>query len=786
VTDHLTPTTNLTVRNASGATVALWNLSASTGSGQQVTRTWNATNESGSPVDNGEYTINVTATDGIGNNRTRTTNVTVDTTEPVVRVASISGGYTHDGVRYLNTSSELDVTVAADSDGEDATAVGETTLTATAEGINYEVTPAVSQTESDKTNWTATLDGSAISDAGNYTLTASATDAANNTNVSAGQQLVYDSISPDISAVITDVDTDTEMANVSIRADESLVSSPAVSVTYPNETTNSVSVTRSGSRWNGTINVSDSGQYSLTATGTDLAGNSGQAAATTRVKSDVTTQNKTAIVYDTRSGVFIRVNTTESVTDRTVALTGTDIPPAALNTSQSGVQFLEGALDTELTNSLKNATVGIPVNATALPDGMAVDNSSVRINHYNETQGEWKVEPTRVTTIDNLGGELSGRYWTSTVDSFSAYGVTINDDTPPELTETTATLSDDEKTVNITATYSDALSGINESAIELAIDSSDKTDAANTTITSSKATYTGYPVGDQEYSVTITLEDDPGNHKQYQRTLSVDTTDETPPNDDGGGGGGGAGGGGIGGGGGAPAEQGPPSITEIKTTLSSFVTPTTTAKPELKDAKTDSPGVSVTPDKTRLVNTIAFETEDLGGSVEITEYADPPQLIRERVSRSISDTDAVNVGSGEDSGSDSMDVISVVNIKPTTEKTEDSAATVRLRLSKSQIEDPQQLTVIKEIYDFEAQKTRWKQLDTTVESTTGDTVTVSVQVEEFSLFAITEIQQQQSTDDGTQQQKGQQKTNNSPIGILVAGVLLVVALIGAVVYVRRE
>jgi hypothetical protein len=221
------------------------------------------------------------------------------------------------------------------------------------------------------------------------------------------------------------------------------------------------------------------------------------------------------------------------------------VAPNELTTRQVGVQFLEGALDTTLTNKLKNATVGIPVNQSALPVGTAVDDSQVQIEHYNETSDTWKSQQTRITAVDDLPGSLGGRYWVSTVDSFSAYGVTVNDTSPPELTDATATLSSDEETVTFTATYSDTMSGLNESAFTLTIDGSNKTSAANTTITSSKATYTGYPVGDEEYNIKLTLEDTAGNHKQYQRTLTVDTTDDTPPAGDPGGGGGGGGGGNI-------------------------------------------------------------------------------------------------------------------------------------------------------------------------------------------------------------------------------------------------
>jgi hypothetical protein len=237
-----------------------------------------------------------------------------------------------------------------------------------------------------------------------------------------------------------------------------------------------------------------------------------------------------------------------------------------------------------------------------------------------------------------------------------------------------------------------------------------------------------------------------------------------------------------------------PSIAEIKSIISSFGSPTTTAKPELEDAETDSPGVTVTPVETLLVNAITFDTEGLSGSVNITEYADPPAVIRRRMSESIRSTDSINVsGEAADSG-DSIDVIAVADITPTTEKAEESAATMRLRLEESKVENPEELTVIKEIYDDEAKKPRWEQLNTTVESTGSNTVTFTAQVDEFSLFAVTEIQQQRSGGGEAQQRQGVQQQNEQHQGedtapllrLLASGVVLLGVFATAGFYIRRN
>jgi len=237
-----------------------------------------------------------------------------------------------------------------------------------------------------------------------------------------------------------------------------------------------------------------------------------------------------------------------------------------------------------------------------------------------------------------------------------------------------------------------------------------------------------------------------------------------------------------------------PSIAEIESIISSFGSPTTTAKPELEDAEADSPGVAVTPVETQLVNAITFDTEGISGSVKITEYADPPTVIRRRMSESIRSTDSINV-SGEDAdGGDSIDVIAVADITPTTEKAEESAATVRLRLEESKVEDPEQLTVIKEKYHEEEEKPGWEQLNTTIESTGSNTVTFTAQVDEFSLFAVTEIQQQRSGGGEAQQRQAVQQQNEHYQGeatapllrLLASGVVLLGVFATAGFYIRRN
>jgi uncharacterized membrane protein YgcG len=640
----------------------------------------------------------------------------------------------------------------------------------------------------DELRWTGQLDGSTIEEPGAYTLTATATDSANNTQT-AKRQLNYDPTPPDLSAVITNVDANNDKATVSVRSDEPLSAAPTVQLAAPDSETRTIELNPVEDRWRGTFDIAEGGQYTLTATGIDRAGNRGTDQATTTISSGVTTENRTAFVYDESSGLFIRVNTTTPVENQIVALSGTSVSPEALADSQFGVQFLEGALDTTISDNLANATVGIPVTTNALPDGIEATNDQIQIEHYDNG---WNAKPTRVQDINELDGKISGQYWTTTVESFSSYGVTINDTNPPALDDTTATLADDEQTVTLTASYSDELSGVNASAITLSVDGTDRTEAKNTSITSSTARVTNHPVNDNQYELVITAEDKAGNRDQYQRTLAVDQPDDNPSRSPGGGGdgGGGGGGGGSSAGGGANdgvADDAPPTIAEVRSTLN-LIDPTLDTNTEISDANPDTSGIQVRPEGTKVVREISFDSEEVSGSVNVREYNNPPEEIRSSVSQSVSAADAVKRGD--------VSVLDMAGITPDSEAAEESGATVTFTQPADEVDDPDELTVVKETYSFEQQEDTWTELDTTVEDVGDEEITVSAQAKKFSLFAVVEVRpdDQAQIDDGTGQNETADDRGNEPdggggssIGISIGiPVGLIVAAAAVYLYTQRE
>lgn len=277
------------------------------------------------------------------------------------------------------------------------------------------------------------------------------------------------------------------------------------------------------------------------------------------------------------------------------------------------------------------------------------------------------------------------------------------------------------------------------------------------------------------------------------RQVNLSASVELNPSDsDSGSGSGGGGGSASGGGSGAPEQQGPPSIASVQSTLS-LVDPTTTGSAQIQDTDSDTAGVTVAPESAEAVDSITFEAEDLSGAVEVTEYTSPPQTIKEEVAASITGAGALSEQDSADdstSGSDNVNVMTVADISPTTEKAENMPATVTLSVPRSEVDNPQAVTVVKETYDFDAQETTWAALDTTVEETTETKITVSAHVEEFSLFAVTEAdqatQQQQETDSQDEQQTDQQQDDSGPSTVVVIGGLLALLAIVSVGYFLRQ
>lgn len=251
----------------------------------------------------------------------------------------------------------------------------------------------------------------------------------------------------------------------------------------------------------------------------------------------------------------------------------------------------------------------------------------------------------------------------------------------------------------------------------------------------------------------------------------------------------------------APGEgdEGAPTVQQVRDTLN-LVVPSTDTNTDIVDDDPDTPGVSVTPEDTESVRNINFENEDVSGSVDIKEYSNPPQEVRESIAESAIAAGAVDTagdggGDGGDgtggSGSATLNVVSVADITPDNEAAENSPATVTLSVPRSEVDNPERLTVIKETYDFEQQEDTWSELETNLDEVGDEEVTVSARAESFSLFAVAEVQPTEGEAQQQQQNQtaddGEAPTDEDGPGTgAIIGLLVILALIGAAAYLYSQ
>lgn len=315
--------------------------------------------------------------------------------------------------------------------------------------------------------------------------------------------------------------------------------------------------------------------------------------------------------------------------------------------------------------------------------------------------------------------------------------------------------------------------------------------------------------------------------------------DDDVSSDDSSSSGGGQGGGGAAegqGNGDSTTESGPPTPQNVRDTLS-LVDPANESTLNDDSSSTESEENEESDESQSSGNSessvLAVEFEgETQHSVSVTDYGTPPQTVEEEVVDSIarynsgvnpvsdsgsdsgepadSDSETTESGSAADDGdsdviepqssSDSSDgsgdtnggsdirVVSLSDISTTEEiGDEETTATVTFSVDRNEVTNPNQLTVYKEEYIFEAQEEQWIELETSVSETTGEEIEVSAETTEFSLFAVTETISEPSQPNGSNNETATSSQNNSTgttdqtpgfgiISVVISILLIVVAL----------
>ncbi|MFB6233364.1 MAG: right-handed parallel beta-helix repeat-containing protein [Haloarculaceae archaeon] len=133
------------------------------------------------------------------------------------------------------------------------------------------------------------------------------------------------------------------------------------------------------------------------------------------------------------------------------------------------------------------------------------------------------------------------------------------------------------------------------------------------------------------------------------------------------------------------------------------------------------PGTTVDVANTEVVDQVEFESASVEGSIQVTEYDDPPESVSEAV------TDAVASDGGNPSAHGER-VLAAADISPSAEDV--SGVTVRMTVPRDELVTPDSAVVAHETDDG------WESLETSVADTSAGTVTLTAETDSFSLFAV--------------------------------------------------
>jgi PGF-pre-PGF domain-containing protein len=177
-----------------------------------------------------------------------------------------------------------------------------------------------------------------------------------------------------------------------------------------------------------------------------------------------------------------------------------------------------------------------------------------------------------------------------------------------------------------------------------------------------------------------------------------------------------AGGGGGGGGAFFPEEgEGPQPDRVVEETI-------VDEEPQTSDTTVEVEG-------TELVESVSFEEDIDSGTVEVSEFDDPPETVAEDVAEQAADSADTDGGAGTD-----VDVVGAVDISPSSETAETSSASVVFTVDADELDSPDNAVIMHEQSDG-----NWEPLDTSVRDVTGGTVTLVGQTSSFSQFAVVEL-----------------------------------------------
>jgi len=479
----------------------------------------------------------------LGNRNAGSITVTEPTVDPTITdVAGHSSGTDPDtGEPLVYASTEATVNIDVESDR----LLEEVTLLVDSLETSYRVTAPASHESGDR--WTVAVPIDDIPDDGRYALSVVAVDDFENAALTqADETLVIDREGPAMSVSFEELDS--SGATVVIESTDALATLPDVDTTLiePDGSTSPITIEDLESNshntvYTGSVDFTESGNYSVTVTGTDRAGNDGSDSSSVAVNTGFMLDHGEIVIDDTGTSIAFEVaddaDTAMKTQELFVALSE-NANNANLDGGALGVGFITAELDSFLDYHLDQGTIEGAVISMAIDEtqlGAGVDATDVEIQYHDEATGEWTPVDSTVTTV---GGDP---FVTATVTHFSTYGAVVPDNEPPEITSVSPVDGEqfgaDTNETTIEFSYEDALSGINVSTIALEVDGTPVTGAQST---STETTYDLAVDAGETYTVTLFVSDMAGNEANAETRFVVGTDSDS--SDSGGSSGGSSGG----------------------------------------------------------------------------------------------------------------------------------------------------------------------------------------------------------------------------------------------------
>ncbi|ESS02423.1 MAG: PGF-CTERM archaeal protein-sorting signal [uncultured archaeon A07HR67] len=639
----------------------------------QETVQWDTTDQSGTPVTDGTYTIVVTATNDFGGTVSRTRTVSVDNSAPTVENVEVGSDVANDTV-----------TVRADV-SQETSPIEEVQLGLAADFTPFQTTPETASIDGESGTVEATIDVTNLPADGDYTGVVTATDTAGNNAEATGDSVTVDTTAPEVQAklstsdgtLVLEVNEPVSVTNFDVVVDGT---DRSASATLPADSARQFDLEFDASPGTG-----DETTYDLTITAEDAVGNTASDSIASSVVNAETDENGTVEIDVSNTEAILIVNTTVDDEPIVAEITQTEAPPAGTEVEQNQVPaaFIDAGVDVASENII-NASIRLPIDSPLVVDPtVGFDpNDLVILRSPDGVGGYEPIESTRPVDIDGDGEIDQLRATFPGFSQFTSAGTVTN---PPSITDTAiqeTAVAGGTVTETVTVQYeaanpSVAAVDVTATEIDASVAESRLTRRVNTDRAEIVISGTA---PDETIEVTLDVVDTRGNAQS--ETITVNPPE---PADTSGGGGGGGGGGGL--------------IGTVSTSKS------------IADSDPDNPGLTVSVSRTDL-RSITFENEDLTGVVSVDQLTSPP----------------VGAPALED-----RPFITGVEIDTSAESA-DQAATIELGVSRTTLDtaaaDPGDLVVLRATDDG------YQQLETQVVDTDGD-VTLSAETSDLGEFVVT-------------------------------------------------